>query len=105
MLGYSNMKFEFDLNYSDFPNTLKNDYILIELIDNEKNIKKTKRLNYKFGKISFLDSLELFWNEKTIRQIDINYPEVSNKQLLITFGILIVGILTFLFGPGILKRL
>lgn len=101
----SNVKFEFELNHSDFPKTLKNEYIIIELIDNKKNIRKVERINYKFGKISFLDSLKLSWHNLYIEKFDIDYPDVSDKQVLITICILFVGILTFLFGSGIIVKI
>lgn len=96
-------EFEFDLNYSNFPSTLKNDYIIIELIDNEKNTRKTKSIDYYFGKIRWLDSLKLFWCNLGIGP-KIKYPVVSTRQIYISLGILIVAILSLLFGSGILRR-
>lgn len=100
----SSKEFEFDLDYSNFPSTLKNDYIVIELIDNKKNNRKTKRINYHFCKISWLDSSKLFWYNLIAEPRNIDYPTISTKQIYISFGILFVAILSLLFGPGILKR-
>ena len=101
--GYSK-EFEFDLDCSNFPSTLKNDYIVIELIDNKENTIKTKRINYRFCKISWLDSSELFWYNLIAEPRNIDYPTISTKQIYISVCLLIVAILSFLFGPGILKR-
>jgi len=95
---------EFDLNYSNFPSTLKNDYIVIELINNNKNTRKIKRINYQFCKISWLDSSRLFWHNLIAEPRNINYPTISTNQIYISLSILIVAILSWLFGPGILKR-
>lgn len=100
----SSKEFEFDLDYSNFPSTLKNDYIIIELIDNKKNNRKTKRINYHFCKISWLDSLKLFWYNLIAEPRNIDYPTISTKQIYISLGILFIAILSLLFGPGILKR-
>lgn len=100
----SSKEFEFDLDYSNFPSTLKNDYIVIELIDNKKNTRITKRINYHFCKISWSDSLKLFWYNLIAEPRNIDYPTISTKQIYISLGILFVAILSLLFGPGILKR-
>lgn len=100
----SSKEFEFDLDYSNFPSTLKNDYIVIEVIDNKKNTRKTKRINYNFCKISWSDSSKLFWYNLIAEPRNIDYPTISTKQIHISLGILIVAILSLLFGPGILKR-
>jgi len=100
----SSKEFEFDLDYSNFPSTLKNDFIVIELIDNKKNTIKTKRINYHFSKISWLDSSKLFLYNFISKPRNIDYPTISTKQIYISLGILIVAILSWLFGPGILKR-
>lgn len=100
-LSEHSKEFEFDIDYSNFPSTLKSDSIIIEVNDNEKNIRKTKSINYDFGKISWLDSLKLFLYNLSIEP---KYPVVSPKQIYVSLGILIIALLSWLFGSGILRR-
>ena len=62
------------------------------------------KVDYSFGEIGWMDSLRLSLHNLNFEPNKIDYPEVSAKQIYISFLILIVAILSLLFGPGILNR-